>query len=139
MHGRRVEKHLLVEQVLIDQPFRRAVRRDDADVEAAVYFTCAEALQNTAKHAGPGATAHIAISHNGSRLAFEVRDDGSGFAHHVNAGRGRANMQDRIGALGGHLRIGATPGGGTTVQGWVDDVETLDPAAPSEAVSGRAS
>ena len=45
--------------------------RYPADVEAAVYFACAEALQNTAKHAGTGATARIALSSR--RLRAGVR------------------------------------------------------------------
>ena len=35
--------------------------RYTAGVEAAVYFTCAEALQNAAKHGGHGTTARIAL------------------------------------------------------------------------------
>ena len=112
--------------------------RYPADVEAAVYFACAEALQNTAKHAGTGATARIALSHDGSGLAFEVRDDGRGFADPVNAGSGLANMEDRLSAVGGRLQVSAAPGCGTTVQGWVGEVEPLD-SAPSTRSTGGAS
>ena len=46
------------------------VGRCPPDVEAAVYFTCAEALQNTAKHGGPGTSARIvaAQGHRGPGL-----------------------------------------------------------------------
>ena len=110
--------------------------RYPADVEAAVYFACAEALQNTAKHAGTGATARIALSHDGSGLAFEVRDDGRGFADHVNAGSGLANMKDRLSAIGGRLQVTSAPGCGTSVQGWVGEVEPLDSAASMRSTSG---
>ncbi len=101
--------------------------RYPADVEAAVYFACAEALQNAAKHAGGLATARIVLRHDGSGLAFEVRDDGRGFGDEVGAGAGLANMEDRVSAVGGRLRVTSAPGCGTTVQGWVDQVQPLEP------------
>jgi signal transduction histidine kinase len=100
--------------------------RYPAEVEAAVYFACAEALQNVAKHAGAVATACVALSHDGSGLAFEVSDDGDGFGDDVRAGAGLTNMEDRLSAVGGHLRVTSAPGRGTTVQGWVDPVQALD-------------
>jgi signal transduction histidine kinase len=97
------------------------VRRYPADVEAAVYFTCAEALQNTAKHAGPGATVRIMLRHETEGLAFEVRDDGRGFDPAVRTGSGLANMEDRLGAVGGRVRVVSAPDCGVAVQGWVPD------------------
>ena len=43
------------------------VGRCPPDVEAAVYFTCAEALQNTAKHGGPGTSARIVLRQRTAR------------------------------------------------------------------------
>ena len=81
--------------------------RYPAEVEAAVYFACAEALQNTAKHAGTGTTARIALHDNGHGLAFEVRDDGRGFAdrrqRRKRAGQHAGSPQRRGRAPGGHL------------------------------------
>ena len=54
-------------------------------------------------------------------LAFEVRDDGRGFDPARLAGSGLAGMADRLGAVGGRLRIVSAPECGTTVQGWVPD------------------
>ena len=97
--------------------------RRDPDVEAAVYFTCAEALQNVIKHAGPDATARVLLRREAGGLAFEVRDSGRGLP--ADAGRrnrgGLANMRDRIAAVGGRLDIVPAVGGGTAVQGWVPD------------------
>jgi signal transduction histidine kinase len=105
----------------------------DADVdrfapesEAAVYFCCIEALQNTAKHS-PDANATIVVSagdgdSDGSadRIHFTVRDDGPGFDVATTApGHGLQNMADRAGALGGSVRWISAPGQGTTVVGWV--------------------
>ena len=84
--------------------------RYPAEVEAAVYFACAEALQNAAKHAGGLATARIVLRHDGSGLAFEVRDDGRGFGGDLEGGC-RAHQhggprQRRRRAPPRHLRAG---------------------------------
>jgi signal transduction histidine kinase len=90
------------------------------ELEAAVYFCCLEALQNAAKHAGPGATAQIGIRADDRALEFTVTDNGAGFdSARVNGSSGLQNMADRIGALGGELRIESSPGLGTTVSGRV--------------------
>ena len=95
------------------------VRRCRPDVEAAVYFACAEALQNAAKHGGPGASARIMVRHDSTGLAFEVRDDGHGYDTGAPAGSGLANMEDRLAAVSGRVNIVSAPGCGTLVQGWV--------------------
>jgi signal transduction histidine kinase len=90
------------------------------EVEAAIYFCCLEALQNAGKHAGEGASATISLRHEEGSLRFEVADDGAGFhASNNGSGRGLQNMRDRIGALGGTVRIESAPGGGTTVAGQI--------------------
>ena len=56
------------------------VGRLPVDIESAVYFCCHEALQNAAKHAGPGARATIRLSVDGTgALEVEISDDGIGF------------------------------------------------------------
>jgi signal transduction histidine kinase len=87
-------------------------------LEAAVYFCCLEALQNAAKHAGEGARATVKLVERDRRLEFEVSDDGVGFEQ-APPGHGLQNIADRIGALGGKLRIASTPGHGTTIAGLV--------------------
>jgi signal transduction histidine kinase len=94
------------------------VGRYPADVEAAAYFCCLEALQNAMKHAGPEATAVVRAWEEGGTLRFSVSDDGAGFDAAARAGgTGFVNMADRLGAIGGNLRVESTPGGGTTVVG----------------------
>ncbi|MFF4983601.1 GAF domain-containing sensor histidine kinase [Streptomyces sp. NPDC001046] len=88
-------------------------------VEAAVYFCCAEALQNAAKHA-PGASMSVRLWASEGRLHLMVRDDGPGFdPASVHRGRGLLNMEDRMRALGGELTWESEPGAGTTVCGYV--------------------
>jgi signal transduction histidine kinase len=94
------------------------IGRYPADLEAAAYFCCLEALQNAMKHAGPEATAVIRAWEENGALCFAVTDDGAGFDAAAKAdGTGFVNMADRLGALGGSLRVESTPGGGTTVVG----------------------
>jgi signal transduction histidine kinase len=93
--------------------------RYPAEVEAAVYFCCLEALQNAGKHAGPGARASVTLAEEAGALRFEVADDGRGFesSNGRPAGAGLANMADRIAALGGELRVSSRAGSGTTISG----------------------
>ncbi len=94
--------------------------RYPAELEAAVYFCCLEALQNVGKHAGEAATAVIRLTERNGQLRFEVADTGSGFdPGAVNGSTGLQNIADRIGALGGSVRIESEPGAGTTVAGAV--------------------
>jgi signal transduction histidine kinase len=87
------------------------------DTEAAVYFCCLEALQNTAKYAG-ATQAAIALRAQRETLTFTVSDDGAGFdAQHTPLGAGLRNMADRLAALGGRLEVTSAPGQGTTIAG----------------------
>jgi signal transduction histidine kinase len=93
------------------------LRRYPEEVETAVYFCCAEALQNAAKHA-PGATVTLRLTDCDGRLSFSAADDGPGFdPAAVRFGTGLQNMTDRLSVLGGHLEVCARPGAGTTVTG----------------------
>lgn len=95
------------------------VGRHPADIEAAVYFCCVEALQNAAKHAGPEAIVHVVLRRVGDRaIEFEVSDDGVGFdLVTATRGNGFVNMGDRLGAFGGSVEVDTAPGSGTRVTG----------------------
>jgi signal transduction histidine kinase len=96
-----------------------AVGRYPQDVEAAAYFCCLEALQNVAKHAQAGRVT-VTLSENAGMLRFTVDDNGVGFEPAATtSGSGLQNMADRAAALGGHVRIEATPGRGATISGWL--------------------
>ena len=96
------------------------VGRYPSDLEAAAYFCCLEALQNAGKHAGPEATVTIRLWEEEGGLLFEVRDDGPGFDTATKGlGQGFVNMADRVGAIGGRLRVESQPGQGTTVGGTI--------------------
>jgi signal transduction histidine kinase len=92
--------------------------RYPAEVEATVYFCCLEAIQNACKHAGEGATLVLHLQESAGMLTFDVVDDGEGFdAQGRGLGAGFLNMADRLGALGGSLRVESAPHRGTTVSG----------------------
>jgi signal transduction histidine kinase len=93
------------------------------EVEATIYFCCLEALQNAGKHAGDGARATVRVWEHSGGLLFQVVDDGAGLAPQYRRGAGLTNMQDRLGAIRGDLRIESAPGRGTRVIGTIP----LDP------------
>lgn len=95
------------------------INRYTADVEAAVYFCCLEALQNAAKHA-PDSHVTVSVREEAASLRFDVADDGPGFdAEEASRGHGFTNMADRVGAIGGEVRWESAPGRGTRVMGTV--------------------
>jgi len=82
------------------------VGRHAPEIEAVVYFCCLEALQNASKYAGAEATARVRIWEEAGGLEFEVSDDGPGFeTSRDGEGAGLTNMRDRLGAVGGTLRV----------------------------------
>ena len=86
------------------------------ELEAAVYFCCREALQNAAKHA-EATVVTLVVEEVEGELRFRVTDDGKGLPADVVAGEGLANLEDRLGALGGTLIVDSAPERGTTVAG----------------------
>lgn len=97
-----------------------AIGRYPPPLEATVYFCCLEALQNAGKHAGRAATATLSVRETEGALLFEVSDDGAGFEpSRSESGAGLANMTDRLGAIGGTLRIDSSPGRGTRIAGTI--------------------
>jgi signal transduction histidine kinase len=87
------------------------------DTEAAVYFCCLEALQNTAKYAH-ATQGRICLQAHNETLQFTVSDDGTGYdARHTPMGSGLRNMADRLAALRGQLEIRSAPSRGTIITG----------------------
>jgi signal transduction histidine kinase len=100
------------------------VGRYPQEVEAAVYFSCLEALQNIAKYA-EAQGARIRLRATDGELAFEVVDDGRGFdPANAPRGSGLQGMSDRLEALGGRIDVTSAAGTGTTVIGRVPATES---------------
>jgi signal transduction histidine kinase len=83
-------------------------------VETAAYYTVAEALANTAKHAR-ASTADIQVTAADGVLHIRIRDNGRGGAD-VSQGSGLIGLKDRAEALDGHLHLCSPPGEGTTLE-----------------------
>ena len=93
--------------------------RFSQDVEAAIYFSCLEALQNVTKYA-EASQVQISLTRSNGLLSFAVTDDGVGFdPASATRGTGLQGIADRLDALGGTLDIVSTVGGGTAVNGSV--------------------
>jgi signal transduction histidine kinase len=87
------------------------------EAEAAVYFSCLEALQNISKYA-EASSATIRLAQSNGLLTFEVHDDGRGFdPTAASGGTGLQGIADRLAALGGSFDVRSAPGHGTTVSG----------------------
>jgi signal transduction histidine kinase len=89
------------------------------EVEAGVYFSVLEALQNIAKYA-EARSVRVMLGADVAEVRFEVTDDGRGFdPSDTKLGTGLQGIVDRVSALGGEVEITSHPGRGTTVAGRV--------------------
>jgi signal transduction histidine kinase len=93
-------------------------------VEAALYFACAEALSNVAKHAGASFAA-VAVREEGGAVIATVTDDGRGGADP--AGSGLRGLADRLEALGGTFLVADGPAGGTMVEARIPPTGSIGP------------
>lgn len=83
-------------------------------VESTAYFTIAEALTNTQRHAR-ASRATVRVAHREGALELEVTDDGQGGAD-PGAGSGLRGLADRVMALGGSLEVDNAHGQGTRIR-----------------------
>ena len=101
----------LVERSAVPVELRVDDGRLPRELEAAVYFVCAEALANIGKHA---AASHGAVNvTTGDRhVVITVEDDGAGGAV-FDQGTGLQGLADRVQALGGTLKVDSPAREGT--------------------------
>ena len=83
-------------------------------VESTAYFTIAEALMNTQRHAG-AAQASVRLARIDGALELVVRDDGAGGAS-LEHGSGIRGLADRVAAVGGRFEVDSQRGRGTTIR-----------------------
>jgi signal transduction histidine kinase len=113
------------------------VGRYPEPIEVAIYFSCLEALQNAAKHAGSRVAVVITLWERDGRVMFEVRDDGRGFdSESIEQGRGLTNMRDRLEAVGGTLIFISTPRKGTRIHGEAPISPLSTDGVPRRGVNG---
>jgi len=84
--------------------------------QTALYRIVQEALTNVVKHADASSIS-IVLTPSGGGLRLVIEDDGKGFEpERVREGAlGLAGMRERIGLIGGSLRVESAPRGGTTI------------------------
>lgn len=86
-------------------------------VALTVFRVVQESLTNVRKHAGPDATAEVAVCEDGADLVVTVADDGHGAAGSpTSGGLGLVGMRERVAVHGGTLDVGPAPGGGWQVR-----------------------
>lgn len=91
-------------------------RRDlPPGVDLAAYRIVQEALTNTVKHAGRGATAEVRLSYLPTGLEVEVIDDGRSAAATAGTGHGLIGMAERAAVYGGSIEAGTAARGGFRV------------------------
>ena len=84
------------------------------EVEGAGYYTVAESLANSLKHA-EASQVEVTLERSDGSLHITVHDDGKGFDGAASDGHGLANLSERLAALDGRLDVTTSPGQGTTV------------------------
>ena len=94
------------------------VGRHHGEIEAAIYFCILEALQNANRHAA-ASVLEVRLAVDEDELTFAVIDNGTGFDERSATGVGLDNMTDRLGAVGGTIRVSSHRSRGTTVSGTV--------------------
>jgi signal transduction histidine kinase len=85
--------------------------RFSPEIEAAAYYTCAEALANSARYSGASSIS-IDVTVRAGDLLIVVADDGRGGADPAQ-GTGLRGLADRLDAVGGRFAVYSPPGGGT--------------------------
>ncbi len=86
----------------------------DPAVRVALYRAAQEGLTNIHKHANAH-TALLRLEYLTDAVSLEVRDDGCGIRAE-GGGFGLVGMGERVGRLGGSLRVESTPGAGVAVR-----------------------
>jgi signal transduction histidine kinase len=89
-----------------------------ATLETAIYRVVQEALHNVAKHAN-ASTVNIEMQRSEEAVTLLIEDDGMGIAARPVPGRqtfGMAGMHERIGNIGGKMKVTSARGRGTRIE-----------------------
>jgi signal transduction histidine kinase len=92
-----------------------------------VYRLVQEALTNTLKHGGSGASAVVRLRYLPGELHLDIQDDGAGASapRPLTPGRGLAGMRERVHAFGGEVESGPRTPRGWTVSAWLQLEDTM--------------
>ncbi len=103
------------------------------ETAVSIYFVCAEALTNAAKHAA-ASEIRVSVRVGGNHVRVEIVDDGLGGAD-PSVGTGLRGLADRVEALGGTLRVESVSGFGTRLIG---EIPVAVGMAATEALGSEA-
>jgi signal transduction histidine kinase len=126
-HGLKPALEALAARSTVPVELRVPERRFAPAVEAALYFTAAEALTNVAKYAR-ATRATVSVEQRDGALVAEIADDGVGGAD-PEAGTGLRGLADRLAAAGGTLETHSPRGGGTRLRARVPTSSVAWPGA----------
>ena len=81
-----------------------------------IFMVVKEFLNNTVKHSG-AKNLYVRLTQNENAFEIYLKDDGKGVDENVlnGLGNGLKNMQQRIEDIGGKLKLGSSPGEGTSL------------------------
>ena len=101
----------------VDLEAQLGEERLPSEVETAFYRIVQEALTNIVKHADAKRVS-VVLTRRDMSVAAVVEDDGCGFDANATRedGLGLTGMRERVGLVGGRLRIESASGSGTTVR-----------------------
>lgn len=85
----------------------------DSEAELVIYRVAQESLTNAARHSG-ASTVGLSLEPAPDRVVLRVHDDGRGLEG-AGEGAGLRGMRERALLVGGRLRVGSRPAGGTEV------------------------
>ena len=86
-----------------------------AEARRHVFLAVKEAINNAVKHAH-ASELRLVFTVEPAALIIDLVDNGIGLPDGPSTGNGLRNLRDRMAAIGGHLALQPTPGGGTTVR-----------------------
>lgn len=131
-----------------DAEFRLGVQGRPRPLQAALHdqigLIAREALFNAFQHA-EARRIEVEVDYGEAAYRVVVRDDGKGLPAEVLAGRavpghwGLPGMRERVERIGGLLRLGSDPAGGTSIEVSVPAERAYGPAAAARAAAGPGS
>jgi signal transduction histidine kinase len=86
--------------------------RLNSDMESLLFYVVREALTNVERHARAHHV-HVALKREADSLILTVEDDGIGISENTAFGLGLRGIEERVGLVGGEMRISSSPGYGT--------------------------
>lgn len=102
--------------VAVDLSIQGDVEQIPEGVKLSVYRIVQESLTNVLKHAGPRASADVALRVDSTGLSIDVTDTGMGPDGEAGGGHGLIGIRERVALYEGEFNAGARPEGGFAIR-----------------------